>query len=383
MRLQSTTPVESAPAIPAAADWQFPLLLAMALRTLYSAAAALFALFLPWDPRLVYSNLLAETAMRPDRSAGYMLLGVWQRFDSLWYLHIANQGYSRPEAVVFYPLYPLLVRGLAFLLNPTAAALLLSTLFAFLAFWGIQRLVGLDLPENSARRAVLLLAAWPGSFVLFAAYPESLVIAGMAWSIYFARTARWTAATLVAMAAVLAKAVGAIVLVPLLVLAWRQRSRASWMMAAVPAALAYPLWLRATGRGSIAWAYSAYWHTRTVAPWVTLWDAIRLAFASHDAMLLVNLFALALFAWLAFAGTRRLEYVLYSAAALGLFLTKYTDPLLQSTLRYLLVLFPAFVSLERRLAGGWAARRFRLLCLGLMAMNLTGLWLFLKWSLVF
>jgi hypothetical protein len=383
MRLDSTAAAANTIAS-AKKTWRFPLLLAVALRGAYSGAAALFALVLPWDPQLVYSNLLAETAMRPERSLRYALLGVWQRFDTLWYLHIAREGYSRPEAVVFYPLYPVLIRVVGWLVNPTAAALLISTIGAFFTFWGIQRLLELDLPDTSARDAVLLLAVWPGSFILFAAYPESLVIAAVAWSIYFARTGRWTHATLIAIAAALAKAVGAIVLVPLLLLAWRQRSRRSWKLAALlPAVLAYPAWLRVTGRYSAASAYAAYWHTRTVAPWVTLWDAVRLAVTTHDALLLLNIAVLTLFVVLVFVGVRRLEYLLYSAAAFAVFLTKYTDPLLQSTMRYVLVIFPAFIIMQRVASGGWAARRFRLLCVALAALNLTGLWLFLKWSLVF
>jgi hypothetical protein len=351
---------------------------------LYSAAAALFAFFLPWDPRLVRSNLLAETAMRPSHSAQYLLLGVWQRFDSLWYLYIAQHGYSRPESIVFYPLYPALIRILSGLTGPIGTALLLSTVFAWLAFWGLQRLLSQDLSPQAVRRTLLLFAFWPGSFILFAAYAEALLLACIVWAVYLARRGQWTYAATFGVAALIAKAAGALVLVPLLVLAWRNGVRRSWpCLALVPVAFAYPLWLHFAMRSSMADAYRTYWHTQTVFPWTTLMDAAGLAMRTHDAMLIINAVALVLFIILVVGGVRRLEYLLYSLAALALFLTKHTDPVLQSTLRYLLVIFPAFIVMNRMLSGQWASRRFPMVCILFGALNLAGLWLFLKWSLVF
>ena len=40
-----------------------------------------------------------------------MLVDVWARWDSVWFLRIAENGYGAAEeaAAAFYPLYPLLV----------------------------------------------------------------------------------------------------------------------------------------------------------------------------------------------------------------------------------------------------------------------------------
>jgi len=46
----------------------------------------------------------------PPGIADY-LLGVWQRFDTIWYIKIAMQGYAQGDgSTVFFPLYPLLTR---------------------------------------------------------------------------------------------------------------------------------------------------------------------------------------------------------------------------------------------------------------------------------
>jgi len=86
------------------------------------------------------------------------------------------------------------------------------------------------------------------------------------------------------------------------------------------------------------------------------------------------LIAAALFLWRA-----RPEYLAYGSALLLLFLTKKTDPLLQSTMRYLTAVFPAFASLALHLR-----HPFILLLLVFVSMLLHALFLsaFWHWSLV-
>jgi len=77
-----------------------------------------------------------------------------------------------------------------------------------------------------------------------------------------------------------------------------------------------------------------------------------------------------------------MEYVLYAAAAMVVFLAKQTEPPLQSTMRYLLIVFPAFVGLARFLQGPTLRPRFGMVCAALFVINVGLLWLFLGWSLV-
>ena len=58
-----------------------------------------------------------------------MLLGVWQRWDTLWYTLIACRGYSLEDTSIFAPpLYPWLMRGLGRLLGGGERAALLAGL---------------------------------------------------------------------------------------------------------------------------------------------------------------------------------------------------------------------------------------------------------------
>src|SRR3954469_1156021 len=88
------------------------------------------------------------------------------RWDSVWYLGIAHDGYSG-ASTAFFPLYPLLVR--AFAVSGSPGALLVSASFVSLAslsgaLWVMHRLVALELgSEAVARSAVLLLAVFPAA----------------------------------------------------------------------------------------------------------------------------------------------------------------------------------------------------------------------------
>ena len=90
------------------------------LRAFYTGAGALAAVFLHPDPALIHSNVLTDNLPAPV-GWHYALLGIWQRFDTLWYLHIAERGYDQPAGVVFYPLYPWLIRALSAVTDLLAA----------------------------------------------------------------------------------------------------------------------------------------------------------------------------------------------------------------------------------------------------------------------
>jgi hypothetical protein len=363
--------------------WRRALALALFLRLAYSVLAAVMALTQSVNWRLIHSNALTENLPPPDHSLRYLLFGVWERFDTLWYLHIAAHGYDRPEAVVYFPLYPGLVKIASLLIPPMAAALLISTVAAFFAFWGLQNLLQGECPPNLLDQSVLLCAVWPASFIFFADYPESLLTALIVWTLCLARKDRWLAAATLGLAAALTKAVGAAVVVPLLIMAIRRRKTAALPVLLVPLGVAGFLgYLHWTGHGTLASAYQQYWHTSVVPPWTTLLVSIRTLVHAPDAILLLNLMFLISVCGLATLSRLRIEYLLYSAAAVLVVLCKETEPPLQSMMRYLLIIFPAFVGSARLFQGAHWRSRFGMVCIALFIVNLGLLWLFLGWSLV-
>lgn len=371
------------------ADWHIALAITAALRVVYTGVAAVGAVFLHPDARLIHSNVLTENLPAPG-GWHYALLGIWERFDTLWYLRIAERGYDLPAGVVFYPLYPWLIRGLGGLAGPMAAALLISTVAAFFYFWGLLRLVENEMrsefPNTQPLRTVMLAAVWPASFFFFAGYTEALAVALIVWCIVWARDERWVSAAACAFATGLTRSAGTLVIVPLAILAWRAPRQARWPVAIAPlGTLGYWYWLHQTGHLSVAAAYRTYWNTEVASPWTTLWLAIR-SLAEHlDALVMISLIALIFFFVAGVAARRRMriEDRCFSAAVIVHLLLRLCWPPLLGAPRYLLPVYPAYLTM-----GEWAEKekmkrtRFVLLCGTLFAFNLIWMLAFLNWSLV-
>jgi len=82
------------------------LVLTVALRLFYSLAAAAYSPFLRIDPNQIRVTGFPETLMSRDlHPVLYALIGVWQRWDTVWYLQIASHGYAGAAQTVFYPLF--------------------------------------------------------------------------------------------------------------------------------------------------------------------------------------------------------------------------------------------------------------------------------------
>ena len=177
-------------------------------------------------------------------------IDVWARWDSDWYLLIAQEGYSdSPSSTpAFFPLYPGLVAALGRLLagHYVLAGVLLSLAACAAAFVLLHRLALQLLDADGARRAVLYLAVFPTALFLGAVYSESLYLALALGAFLLAERGRFLGAGAVAGLAMLTRPVGIALLPALAVLAWRSSDRRRALLgvaAAVPIAAIYPLLL--------------------------------------------------------------------------------------------------------------------------------------------
>ncbi len=361
-------------------DWQIALAVTGALRVFYSALAAAFLPFLHPDARLIQSNGLTEN-LAPPLGVHYALLGIWERFDTLWFLRIAEHGYDRPMAVIFYPLYPLAIRAASRGLPPIMAALLVSTVAMFFFLWGLLRLVGAELPRARRLYVLLIVIVWPTSFILFAGYAESLTLALIVWAVIFAREGRWRPATVCGLLAGLSRPSGVLVSIPLFVLGLRSRRAASLQMVLTPlGTLSYWGWLRWSGHTSVVEAYRLYQGMALVPPWTGLREALRLIASQRDALLAIKLGVVVLFVVLSLHRDVRIEDKLFALAVI-LQMLMYTGRPLLGAMRYLLVVYPAFMVL-----GSYAQRqnpkRFGFYLVALEVLNLSWMWAFFNWSLV-
>jgi|SRR5271165_287112 len=364
-------------------DWQIALAIAVALRVFYSALAAGLSFFLHPDQALIRSNALTEHLSTPG-SWHYAMLGVWERFDTLWYLRIAERGYDVAMAVISYPLYPGLIRIVSWVMPPTAAALLVATMAAFFFFWGLLRLAQPDLTGLGKLRMALLVCVWPTSFILFAGYAEPLTLALIVWAVVFGRAGRWWTATVCGILAGLSRPSGVLVTVALGVLALRSRRVQSLAVALTPVGtLGYWAWLRWSGRFSVVEAYRQYQGMILAPPWASVSKALRLIVSGHDALLAIKLGLVILVVVLSLQRAVRLEDKLFAlAVVLQILLYTGARPMAGAA-RYLMTAYPAFVMLGSYAERRWNWRQFGFYFAAFGALNLVWMWSFLEWSLAF
>jgi hypothetical protein len=276
---------------------------------------------------------------------------VWARWDSDWYLRIAESGYDWPSSTpAFFPLYPVLVGGVGRVLGDRflLAGLVVSLLACAAAFVLLHRLVRRRLGADDALRAVLYLALFPTSLFLGAVYGESLFLALALATFFLAERRRLGWAAVTAGLAILTRAQGVALLPALAVFAWRsERRRRDLALLLVPVALflAFPLALElSTGHGLAFVDAQRAWE-RSLAPLGPLGGLVQ-AIGEGDVLgpvLALALVCLALLAW-RWLGA---PYGLYALVALAVPMALPSERLggLYSFPRLALAAFPCLAAL--------------------------------------
>ena len=338
---------------------------------------------------------------------GNLLTAPFARWDSVWYLVISHTGYDHdPARTAFFPLYPLLMHGVGFVVGSDLIAGVLISLVAFgVALVLLYRLTALELGGELAPVTVMLVAFSPMAFFFSAVYSEALFLALSVGCIWQARIGRWAWAGVLGGLAAAERNTGVMLVVPLVLLflygpredavarvregtgsrvrrllpRYRPTPKLAWALL-VPAGLAaYVLVLAlTTGDGLAPFHSQEVWFRHFAGPFggiwdgaVAAWDGLRqllhgpppplyFAKAAGDPLAIAGQ-NLLLFAFLglgiaALVGTfRRLPfaYGAYCVAALALPLSYPVTPRpLISLPRYEVVLFPLFMW-----GACWIARR--------------------------
>jgi Mannosyltransferase (PIG-V) len=349
------------------------------------AAVLLVAIFAALSFGPATGGLARENADKFDEPAlthalADPLLAPLARWDSVWYLRIADSGYGdgAPRAA-FFPLYPLLVRALATPFGASEGALLAAayvvSLAAFVAaLFLLFRLTELELGRRLARPTLLLLAVFPAAVYFGAPYSESLFLLLAVGAFYAARSGHWAWAGTCAALASATRSAGLLLLIPLAMLWWSSRPRhplgAAWLLLAPLGICAYAAWLGLVEGDALRFLdVQGAWSRELTVPLAGAWDGLvaavdgvrQLASGSRTpvyfeaaagdpfriAAINVMLFVTLVFAVVACAGVwRRLPraYGAWVAASLTLPLTLPVTPQpLMSLPRFVAVLFPLFM----------------------------------------
>jgi len=150
------------------------------------------------------------------------IISIWNIWDTPHYLKIAKYGYSSSLVeemyfmIVFFPLYPFLIKVFTFVLqNNLLSALIVSNVAYIFAVFYLYKLVLLDFEKEDALRSIIYFSIFPTAYFLHAAYTESLFLALTIACFYYARNKRWAVAGILGMLTTMTRITG-IILLPVL-----------------------------------------------------------------------------------------------------------------------------------------------------------------------
>ena len=342
--------------------------------------------------RVVYVALTLGFALvrlpRPLNAAA--VLHVWQQWDGNWYVVIAQYGYpATAQGPAFFPLYPMLIKGLA-------------TVFG----GGHYLLAALELGPAASEGArisravwaLLALLAYPLALYLAAPYSEALFLALAVFAFFCARRGLWAWAIACAFLAGLTRPTAVILALPLLweygrqhgwwerIARWRGegwrgdgwhgvwralprvRELAAGALVAVAAPLGiacYSAYLQLQYGDPLRFAHAeAYWSHINAPIWQTL--ALMAGSVLHPPtqtifrfLIVLDFGALLFVAGMVARAAKRLP-VAYTLYVVGLLLVVFSTPVpsrpevMPSAARYMLEAFPIFFVLGR-----WGERHRR------------------------
>jgi Mannosyltransferase (PIG-V) len=321
---------------------------------------------------------------------GNALIAPAVRWDSNWYVDTAVAGYLREDQQpVFFPLYPLVMRGAAALTGSVVVAGIAISLAAFLvALVMLHRLTERELGPAAARRAVYLLAFFPFALFFSAVYTESLFLALELGALWAGRRGRWWLAGLLGAAGAATRNTG-VLLAPVLAIlylygprddrgpdlaprGWRPRYRLrpdlAWL-ALVPLGLAsYLAWVGIRFGDPFLPFHAAGQFSRFFdGPLSAVWEGAGEALGAVGVLLgggggqlaalrAIGLFVVAVTALVVAVGVLRRLPAVYGAYTVVMILPALSFPMpghpLMAAGRYLATIFPLFMW-----AGWWLRDR--------------------------
>ncbi len=162
---------------------------------LWAAGWGLAALAVFHGAALLYCGIFGDGVSYEDFCA------AWRKYDAYHYLGIAEHGYAgyteggRPLFLVFFPLYPWLVRALHLIFPDWhLCGLLLSGACFVASCVAMHALVIREFGRRTARGSVVFLTAYPFAFFFASLHTEALFLLLSLSCFYCIRTHRWAAA---------------------------------------------------------------------------------------------------------------------------------------------------------------------------------------------
>ena len=150
---------------------------------------------------------------------------IWNVWDGRLYVDIAQNGYSaKPFSTggmanyAFFPLYPILIKIVEFIVhNYAISGLIISNIALLVSCYYIYKYVSLDFDTDkaTARRTVKYFILFPTAFLFSAVLTESLFVALSIACLYYARKGNWPVAGALGFFVAITRLPGVAIIVPL------------------------------------------------------------------------------------------------------------------------------------------------------------------------
>lgn len=342
---------------------------------------------------IFYATALFATTYVPALStplADSPLIDVSWQWDGAWYATIIQHGYSwRPGVesnVAFFPLFPMMVRGVASIFNGTSfytLGVLMNNVIFFLALIAVWTYAQAKAGAQVAARTVLLVSLFPTAFFFSAAYSEPVFLLASAMSLGALHRREFLFAGGAGLFASLARPTGVLLVIPYVLELMRDRRSTAGIRSSLtkffPALLIplgvglYVLYLGVEFGEPLAFAKAqAGWGRELTFPLLSLGRAAAAIFAAqpHELVFYMNLLnVVASVAFLgigaamwrddrpaaAFVVVATLVYLMNPVGPGSADWDPWQGNSIQSLSRYVVTLFPAFVPMARW-AGSQTAR---------------------------
>ncbi len=291
-----------------------------------------------------------------------------QRFttagDSPHYLYIAEHGYVKTgenvNNIVFYPLYPLLIRALGALLGGRTA--LAGVILSQMCYGFSSVALATLAKKECAHPGAALAAYWlyPFGFFCLGVFTEGLFLLLVALGLYLIRERKWLLAGLVGFFCALTRTQGILLLLPGIYCAWRdcrREKRWNWKVLALAGPIVgFGVYLALNK--AVCGSFFAYQYYESIEPWWQTPQWLGTTIAQQVDMILQypgisdwiywpQLVLYFVAAALLLAGYRQkldTAWILYGTAYLGMC---YTASWLISGSRYMLGCVPLYLAVGR------------------------------------
>jgi Gpi18-like mannosyltransferase len=177
-----------------------------------------------WLLSLLLISFLSYSLLNTKEQSFIQFLSkVLSSWDGGNFLEIAKKGYTNNDLIVFFPLYPVLIR-VFFFLNPIFIGIIINLSCLILGLYFLTKLLKDHVDKNIIYKTLIYLLIFPTSFYFISLYSESLffLLSVLTFYLYHKKQTKW--AILAAILSSLTRFSGIIVALLLVIESFRSKN---------------------------------------------------------------------------------------------------------------------------------------------------------------